>query len=73
MCHGRGGKAELCVHRVTRWVLVGALLLGCFWSSGCAALSNPVADGVPVNRLPPEVFGKRKNDERTIPLTLLRQ
>jgi protein involved in polysaccharide export with SLBB domain len=49
------------------------LLLACVWSEGCAALSNPVADGVPVNRLPPEVFGRRKDEERTIPLTLLRQ
>jgi protein involved in polysaccharide export with SLBB domain len=70
---GHGSKATLCHHQVTRWSFIGALLLGCVWSGGCAAVSNPVADGVPVNRLPPEVFGKRKNEERTIPLTLLRQ
>jgi protein involved in polysaccharide export with SLBB domain len=61
-------------HRVaTRWIFAGVVLIGCVWSGGCAAVSNPVADGIPVNRLPPEVFGKRKNEERTIPLTLLRQ
>jgi protein involved in polysaccharide export with SLBB domain len=59
--------------RVARWAFVGALLVGCLWSGGCAALTNPVADGIPVNRLPPELFGKPKNDEKTIPLTLLRQ
>jgi protein involved in polysaccharide export with SLBB domain len=47
--------------------------LGCLWSGGCASFTNPVADGIPINRLPPEVLGKRKDDERTIPLTLLRQ
>src|SRR5260370_20327319 len=50
-----------------------AVLLSCLAGGGCAALSNPVADAVPVNRLPPEVLGKRKDEERTIPLTLLRQ
>jgi protein involved in polysaccharide export with SLBB domain len=40
---------------------------------GCAALSNPVADAVPVRQLPPEVLGRSKEDERTIPLPLLRQ
>jgi protein involved in polysaccharide export with SLBB domain len=41
--------------------------------SGCAALTNPVADGVPVNRLPAEVLGRPKADLRPVPLTLLRQ
>ena len=41
--------------------------------SGCAAVSNPVADAVPIRRLPPEVMGERKEEERTIPLTWLRQ
>ena len=42
-------------------------------SGGCAALTNPVADGVPVRRLPAEVLGRPKSDLRPIPLTLLRQ
>ena len=41
--------------------------------SGCAAVTNPVADGIPVNRLPPEILGLSKADLRPIPLTLLRQ
>lgn len=42
-------------------------------ASGCASLTNPVADGVPVNRLPAEVKGRPKADLRPVPLTLLRQ
>lgn len=42
-------------------------------SGGCAALTNPVADGVPVRRLPAEVLGRPKSELRPIPLTLLRQ
>lgn len=42
-------------------------------SSGCAALTNPVADGVPVSRLPAEVLGRPKSEMRAVPLTLLRQ
>ena len=49
------------------------ILLGLTFSGGCAALTNPVADGVPVNRLPSEVLGRPKAELRAIPLTLLRQ
>lgn len=42
-------------------------------ASGCASVTNPVADGVPVNRLPAEVLGRPKTDMRPVPLTLLRQ
>jgi len=42
-------------------------------SSGCASLSNPTADGVPVNRLPPEAMARPKADLRPVPLTALRQ
>jgi hypothetical protein len=40
---------------------------------GCAALTNPVGDGVPVRRIPPELLAVSKRDEQTIPLTQLRQ
>jgi protein involved in polysaccharide export with SLBB domain len=40
---------------------------------GCAALSNPVADGIPVRRLPTEVFGKSRSDLKQIDLTVLKQ
>lgn len=48
----------------------------CFFaalSGGCASLANPVADGIPVRRLPEEVLGRPKADLKPIPLTLLRQ
>jgi protein involved in polysaccharide export with SLBB domain len=54
-------------------VLAGLAALVCGLLNGCAALSNPVADGVPVHRLPDDVHGRRREEERTIPLTLLRQ
>jgi protein involved in polysaccharide export with SLBB domain len=41
--------------------------------TGCAALTNPVAEGVPVRRLPPEVLGSSREATGTIPLTLLRR
>ena len=40
---------------------------------GCAALTNPVADGIPVRRLPEEVLGRPRADLRQVPLNLLRQ
>jgi protein involved in polysaccharide export with SLBB domain len=52
-----------------RW----ALLLSCSLLTGCAALTNPVADGVPVRRLPPELLATSRESEKTIPLNLLRQ
>src|SRR5690348_3539318 len=56
-----------------RLLLLGALLLTA-GVVGCASLSNPTApDAIPVHRLPAEVFGRPREEERTIPLTLLRQ
>jgi protein involved in polysaccharide export with SLBB domain len=40
---------------------------------GCAAVTNPVADGIPVRRLPAEVLGRPRADLLPIPLTVLRQ
>jgi protein involved in polysaccharide export with SLBB domain len=43
-------------------------------AAGCASFSNPTNhEAIPVNRLPQEVFGLPREDERQIPLTLLRQ
>lgn len=42
--------------------------------SGCAAITNPTANGIPVNRLPPELLELPSRDARfTIPLNLLSQ
>src|SRR5450755_4259622 len=52
----------------------GALFLAVSLGIGCASFSNPTGpDAIPVNRLPPEVFGTSREAEKTIPLTLLRQ
>jgi protein involved in polysaccharide export with SLBB domain len=45
----------------------------CAALTGCAALTNPVAEGLPVRRLPPELLGPAREDKGTLPLTLLRQ
>jgi len=50
-------------------MLLGFLIL----SAGCAAVTNPVADGIPVNRLPEEFRGKSREELKPISLTLLRQ
>jgi protein involved in polysaccharide export with SLBB domain len=53
-------------------VLLCVLLTGLF--TGCAALTNPVANGIPVRRLPPELLMAPDREEmRTIPLSLLKQ
>jgi protein involved in polysaccharide export with SLBB domain len=41
--------------------------------SGCTAISNPVAQGVPVRLLPDEILPKTRETLETIPLALLRQ
>lgn len=42
-------------------------------ASGCAALTNPVADAIPVRRLPPEAFGPSRRELVPIAMTLLEQ
>ncbi len=57
-----------------RRALAGAVaLLATALAGGCAALTNPVGDGVPVRLLPPELLAEPKNVQQTIPLNLLRQ
>jgi hypothetical protein len=46
-------------------VLVGA---AAGLTTGCAAVSNPLIDGIPVRRLPPEVIGVSKDLEQPVPL-----
>jgi protein involved in polysaccharide export with SLBB domain len=45
----------------------------CGISAGCAALTNPVAIGVPVDRTPPELLAGSREGEAIVPLNLLRQ
>ncbi|MCS7022485.1 MAG: polysaccharide biosynthesis/export family protein [Gemmataceae bacterium] len=53
--------------------MIGLLTAAVAWAcSGCASVTNPVADGIPVRRLPEEILGRPKSDFRPIPLNLLR-
>jgi hypothetical protein len=40
---------------------------------GCAALTNPAATGIPVRHVPEELLSHSKEDEHTIPLSMLGQ
>lgn len=50
-----------------------ALALGSLALGGCAALTNPVAKGIPVTELPPHVLAQPKEPKISLPLTYLRQ
>jgi protein involved in polysaccharide export with SLBB domain len=53
-----------------------ALALGCLMLallSGCAAVTNPVANGIPVRLLPDELLAESREGFEQIPLSLLRQ
>ncbi len=67
---GASSAAQSCRSRDCALPLLVAVLLG---SSGCAAFTNPVADGIRVRHLPPELLASSKDGEQTIPLNLLRQ
>jgi len=64
------GVARICRSRVLAGTLLAAALV---LSGGCAALTNPVGDGVRVRHLPPELLAPSKQGEQTIPLNTLRQ
>ena len=70
MQHFPYGDFRQC-HIALRLPLVVVLCCPLFF--GCAALTNPVADGVPVRRLPPELLAPSKSADQTIPLNLLGQ
>jgi protein involved in polysaccharide export with SLBB domain len=59
------------VHRIA--AVASAVCVFCALHGGCAALTNPVANGVPVRLLPDELLAESKEGFETIPLTLLRQ
>jgi hypothetical protein len=49
------------------------LAAACLGLSGCAAVTNPVADGIPVGRVRPELLARTKEDLEDIPFLLLRR
>jgi protein involved in polysaccharide export with SLBB domain len=60
--------------RPRRWRLAALVLLSALaGAQGCASLSNPTANGIPVRRLSPEQLGESRENMQTIPLSLLRQ
>src|SRR2546423_787253 len=59
-------KGRHCMHLLLAIFLCGAV-------TGCASLTNPVANGIPVRLLPPELLGEPKGAMESIPLTSLRQ
>lgn len=65
--------ASLLLRACQRAIWLGVALALSFLGSGCAAVTNPVAEGIPVRRLPAEYLAKPKEETKTIPLTLLRQ
>src|SRR5260370_40042061 len=71
MAKGRFSMGEGRVARCLALLLAAPLVCG--FAGGCAALTNPVADGVPVRHLPEELLDPTKADEETIPLTTLGQ
>jgi protein involved in polysaccharide export with SLBB domain len=48
------------------------LFLGMASLSGCAAITNPVANGVPAHLLPPELLAESQEDFEQVPLAWLR-
>ena len=61
--------------KLVRWPRAAALVIMALSGTlgGCASFTNPVANGIAVRRLPPELLGESKNEKLTIPLTYLRQ
>src|SRR5258708_36540874 len=50
-----------------------ALSALCGLLQGCASFSNPVANGIPVRRLPDELLAESKQGSQALPLSVLRQ
>ncbi len=64
--------AILSLRRFPRFVALTALLSGAL-AAGCAALTNPTLEALPVRLLPPELRGQSVAGMKTIPLSLLGQ
>ncbi len=69
----RSNSAATIVAMMHRLSLLIILLAIGGLTTGCASLTNPVANGIPVRVLPDELLADTKEDFEPIPLTLLRQ
>ncbi|MBY0526631.1 MAG: polysaccharide biosynthesis/export family protein [Gemmataceae bacterium] len=56
-------------HVPRRAILVASVLIALL--NGCAATTNPVANGIPVELLPPELLGSSREKKKPIPLNAL--
>jgi protein involved in polysaccharide export with SLBB domain len=59
--------------RPRRCLLAGLALVSLCLVNGCAAVTSPVVEGIPVRNLPDEFLSRPKDYARTIPLDLLGQ
>ncbi len=55
------------------WLLLCIAVMNCGLLGGCAAITNPVANGIPASLVPPELLADAKEDMVPIPLNLLRR
>ena len=60
-------------HLGTRVARVAAVLLAAVVAGGCAAVTNPVSDGVPVRLVPPALLVPPKAGDQPLPYNLLGQ
>jgi protein involved in polysaccharide export with SLBB domain len=73
MSTARIQPAEEVARIASRAMRVVIAVACCTVLSGCAALTNPVANGVPARLLPDELLAESREGFETIPLTLLRK
>lgn len=55
------------------WLWIALASACCLLAGGCASLSNPVANGIPVRMLPDDLLASTREGFQPIPLPLLRQ
>ena len=66
-------QSEFSMHRTASLWAAGLALL-CLAASGCAAITNPLANAIPVCDVPPELLNApTRGGMVTVPLTLLKQ
>jgi hypothetical protein len=66
-------RSEAIAAHARRHFAMVIMLLLCAALTGCAAITNPVANGIPVRILPEELLAPSREGYETIPLTALRQ
>lgn len=69
----RGVEARPPQPRSVRGWRLGLLVVLAVLAPGCAALTNPTVNGVPVRILPDDLLAESKEDFKPVPLTMLRQ